>query len=806
MADKIILKINCTEKNDNYFEYNQTQIINTDFCIYREASSKPLSRFGYRFPVENPEKLHKLTVYYPDDKCRYMCIMNGTTYDSTTGIFTGVTNKITNTIKIAVLYFYPRFYDNSLVFMSWGDKEPAAISSFIVEEVIEIPEVEITNKNRSFGIQYEDPCNVASSEGTFSRSEWAKHVAAHVKMCGMNQFTYPIVWYHGPFYPSNIEKTHYFETLCTQDRNQYIRYTGKPYDWVAELIEELDKVGANFQGSLTLLRLSSLMEKLDDETILNALYNDYYQKGTNDWTPVYNIDNYPKILEMAKDTGIEPGEFKEFADKETRSPNYSAGPIFNPLHPTVQKAILNLVEEIVDKYSKYPNFTGISFNMWHSAFLWFSSIHSGYDDYSISLFEKETGIKVPVDIDDENRFSQRYDYLTYKCKNAWINWRCEKIFELFIKIRDLVKSKRSDMYITITNWLEMVIPSLVGGISPGTQLYARKSNVEIFKEAGLDINLFKNIDGIELDLQLEPARDRGTTPIHTHTLEEGCMFRDFDFLDNQTINSYKDLDNTGIFIFNSWVEAWGKHVWYNIDKDDPNKEEAYQINGKKCEAFAINSIYSEDGFWWESQARITSPYASGSNYMEYFAHAVAEYDAKKITSGGLYIDGAHVKEMQEFARDFVQIPKKPFTTIGNDDPVVVRFLEDTDFNYFYLVNREDYKLEITIEFNKEKFEVYNSKNQTEDWNKISNLELDAFQLKFFKIPKEINIVDFKVLINKDIEESYSELADKVITKIYNSNIPGAKEVKELIVTSLKEKRYAKLRHLLNSYIAQKVLE
>ena len=88
--------------------------------------------------------------------------------------------------------------------------------------------------------------------------------------------------------------------------------------------------------------------------------------------------------------------FSRLAYGEVGNPGHT-GPMFNPLHPTVQEAIIGLVREIGQRDGKYPAFQGVSFNLFASAMPWFGSIHFGYDDYSVGLFQQETGTDVPID-------------------------------------------------------------------------------------------------------------------------------------------------------------------------------------------------------------------------------------------------------------------------------------------------------------------------------------------------------------------------------------------------------------------------
>ena len=74
------------------------------------------------------------------------------------------------------------------------------------------------------------------------------------------------------------------------------------------------------------------------------------------------------------------------------------------------------------------------------------------------------------------------------------------------------------------------------------------------------------------------------------------------------------------------------------------------MDGKPAEGiFRINSLYPPDGFWWDSQLRITPAFPAGVHFLEPYAHAVAELDACRVTRGGLFLDKAHTEEIRRFA-------------------------------------------------------------------------------------------------------------------------------------------------------------
>jgi hypothetical protein len=565
-----------------------------------------------------------------------MCIMDGTTYDMTTGVFTDFAQPVSNKMEGIAQVFWPRWSDCSIVFMTWGIGEPAAVSRVEIDELEELPAFPVSREEgggarREIGVQYEDPCGTCMSEGAMTQEEWVDRITTYLRYTGQKLFVYPICWYHGPILPMHREPSNAMEVVAGRDRKLYTRWTTHPEDWLPGMLERFGKEGLGFQASMTLMRLGSLMEKMNidlasikqgADTVNSMLWNDNVQAGTQDWTPIYNVRNFTRHLELTEN-GQDMKDFT-LAHGETSGQPYPPGHIFNPLHPVVQEAVIGFAKEIADRYGPYKAFKGISFNMWLPAIVWFGSLRSGYDDCTVGLFEKETGIKVPVDPKAPDRFSRRYDMLVSDCRSAWVSWRCGKIHQLFCKIRDAVIASRADLLVTVTIWNEMYI-----GAGASRQLFAKVSTRELCREAGLDVDLYRGDAGIQIDYQLCPSRDRAGGATLTDGInrpaEHVAMHRDHDFLEQDALDMIRGLPGRGAFIFDSWVEAWGEHKWFSCGPGDAQGAELAYMNGKPVEGiFRINSTYPKDGFWWDSQLRITPAHPAGDHYLEHFAHAVAE--------------------------------------------------------------------------------------------------------------------------------------------------------------------------------------
>ena len=835
---RLIKNIDCTKDypSNIYFDYGNVQVKKTSLGNYREAEAKPLSRFGYRFNIENLGKPHLVVVRYPDDKRRYMCMMDGTSYDLTVGVFTGVSQPSSGKMLEIRRIFWPRWKDCSIVFMTWSDGEPAAVADIKIYELEELPKLDILNASgecahRKYGIQFEDPSGEGGSVGAMNHKEWIERMIDYMSLTGQNILVYPIIWYHGPTYPSNREPSGDGGWIAGRDRKLYIFWETQPIDRVSQTLERFSQEGLQFQASLTLLRLGSLMKNMNidldsikagKDTYNNMLSTDDVQSSTQDWTILYNVLNYENIIKSKSKGDPYGGDFKNYAYGE-RPGKFAQGPMFNPVHPSVQKAILGVVQEIVDRYAKYPAFKGISINMFSSTITWFFTLKSGYDDFTINLFEKETGIKVPVDSNAPDRFSKRYEFLVNEHLEKWIDWRCHKIKELNLKMRDIIVAARPDLRLGITVWTEIVSNSWAGFPDiPSQELFDRKSTYDLCREGGFDINLYDKEHSIDVGVSFVPSRDRGSV-WRTESngvnapLERSFSFRDHDFLDKRTLNALSELNSSDVFIMDSWVEAWGKHLWFACD---PNDIQAKKIASKlsiergspvKGGIAHMNSIYPKDSFWWDWQLRITPPYQGGIHYMEYAVHALAELDACRITRGGLFLDTAHTEEIQSFVRAYRALPAQKFQTVGTStDPLAVRTLLQDNRRYLYIVNREYYPIEIKLILKNSNGKAIDlATNSVVDAPDTWHLIIGPYGLNSYALPSDVNIESFVVIPPKEIIAKLTSQAEQTLKRIEKMKrlgvtLPvGTDKMTNEIKNALQEGKYAWLRRALGSYIIRK---
>ncbi|MDP6111641.1 MAG: sugar-binding protein [Planctomycetota bacterium] len=189
---------------------------------------------------------------------------------------------------------------------------------------------------------------------------------------------------------------------------------------------------------------------------------------------------------------------QHYFDNKPKSPVYP-----NYLMPEVLQRYRTLIGEIIGLYAKQPGWKGIVFQVNElMGPSWFirnrDPYFCSYDDFTISLFEKETGISVPVDNRDRKRFSKRCDWLLANAKKEWTDWRCAKMTEIYEWLRDELKQARPDLQFILFAQSSFMWPQLGEQTS---SLYERA------REGGLDLEHFLKDKGTIVAASTAASRD-----------------------------------------------------------------------------------------------------------------------------------------------------------------------------------------------------------------------------------------------------------------------------------------------------------
>ncbi len=362
----------------------------------------------------------------------------------------------------------------------------------------------------------------------------------------------------------------------------------------------------------------------------------------------------------------------------------------NPVHPVVRAMVLKHVQEVVRRFSKSPAFAGL--NIWHLP-IQFSSLEQGYDDYSVSLFEKETGIHVATST-GKDRFTERYAFLTGKKRKEWLAWRASKVSSFLYQVAAVVSSAKKGCL----TYVSIVQPE-----------------------------------------------DKMTTPSESETLDASKFYYEQFGLDMSALEKRNDIVTTPLRRTNTG--AWKKH-WDNSDSFDdeflfsdafgllfhhpskPGLTSSYNIYFESFNGSLSNDVY-------KSMFQNADVKPNGRHFLREFAFNLATADPSIMLVGGQPLGSAgRDEETREFAAAFRALPAKPFKDIhGAQDPVCARYLTTPEGVYVYAVNRLWTNATATITFNRKLDGVIelSSNTKTNVNSTTLTIELKPYELKSYRI-------------------------------------------------------------------------
>lgn len=151
---------------------------------------------------------------------------------------------------------------------------------------------------------------------------------------------------------------------------------------------------------------------------------------------------------------------------DSRRDSNGGGPYYNILHPEVEKAVVSIVQELIDKCAPHNSFEGLGLDVGASGWLALpDDVYYGMDDETIARFVRESNLENVLigrtgrSVQElllpkgAQRYSKRAEFIRDVCLDEWINWRVDALYNFYRKIREAVSSARPDvrLYLIATN-------------------------------------------------------------------------------------------------------------------------------------------------------------------------------------------------------------------------------------------------------------------------------------------------------------------------------------------------------------------
>ena len=665
----LVAEIDFTSREPDY-RVGPAQVVQTAAGSYRQSGPNgwlerqhgdPLRAnphwFAYVLQGLQPQTLHQVEIDFPDDARRTFVIAlrepATTGYPVAGGVDSGGEFPLSNAMRTQSLLFWPASRDPRLVLMPAHDGQPAAAARARVYRIDEplAPLARPQKNRRQFVNWYEEGSHFLGTFGApgtdpaqslIASERWAQ-AAAHM---GITILSPTVSIYSFTLYPSRFHR-HFAQPWGTDTLQQIL------------LSAERHGIGV----------IPDLHPRADN---LNWAFID---------EPV------PKTHLLASARGQTVDDLP---------------PFFNPLHPANQDWYVEMIGELVDNYRDSPALRGVSlrFMGWKNPTLHnFHSLDWGYDDLTVGLFEKETGISVPAARTDPGRFMARHRWLTTAAREKWIAWRAQKVAALLVRIRDRVRKARPD--------LEVFVPLFP--ISGGGAAYF--SGRDWLLEAGFDHRLLRGIDGLHLIDATHLYGRRWGQPID-------ALLRDY------------------------LIRPDRGPLGAGAATQRPNR---FLSTAVYLEATEVVATPAQLGFDARARAGWTSGVANppGRLYLERFAIQLGRHDAVMLGDGGnAYTLGQ--PELREFLAEYLQLPAEPFTLhTAPDARAAVWSRRQNDGTYFYAVNTSAAPRRVEVQFSAAAVVERIALGETGKTTGAFAIDLLPFQLKVFRTTSGVAVTSVR---------------------------------------------------------------
>jgi hypothetical protein len=336
--------------------------------------------------------------------------------------------------------------------------------------------------------------------------------------------------------------------------------------------------------------------------------------------------------------------------RQNYSPRRGLAPYYNTLDPRVQDAMLAAVRELAQRYAGHPSFRGLALRLSAYGYAQLPGPDWGVDDATIARFERDTGVKMPVNsMPLENRFAARAAFLNSdEQRGKWLQWRAAECHKFYHRLQEALAAARPEMPLYLAGAETLAGPEIEAELRP--TLPRRSSLSNAFLQAGIDLRLYRDDAQVVL---LRPQRVLPTTQLTSQAIDLELAQM------SEAASYFRGLPVSGSLFFH------------------PPQEARLASFDQKV---AVKS---------SSTLLLTQAPPAGAQNRQRFAENIAAHDPQLLIDGGWMLPLGQEDATRRLAAGFRQLPAVHFndaeeTQLGQ--PVTFRWVTADGKTYAYAVN------------------------------------------------------------------------------------------------------------------------
>lgn len=437
------------------------------------------------------------------------------------------------------------------------------------------------------------------------------------------------------------------------------------------------------------------------------------------------------------------------------------GPYYNPLNVHVQKAMIDVVRELVDRYGHHPSFGGVMIAMTPNGYTHFPSSHWGLDVETVNQF---VGQVEPDSADALMSHQQRVQAIKSELRQPWLTWRSQKLSEFYSRIAEAVQSQAAGAKLYLSPGELFNDPLVRRQLQP--RLAVDVPFDEVMLEKGVKPDAFPASSAL---VWMHPNK---CVPIHD--------------LAKQASDVAIQRDAR----FSRWS---GTHMQSaSVIQHTPHSRSLPGLD--KVSAFGVGSADT----WLISTLAATEGEARKP-----FIESLVKSDTFHLLQGGWLLPLGSEASLREMFETIKRLPKDRFQTVRLPDsvaksPITLRELRVDDVTYYYLLNNSPWPVGGAIELkvapsaridllaqqesrlNRIPLATKPQGKQSIQWNRIGatwSFDLKPYDIVAVKVERGLpTVADVRVVTDEAIAERIQQEIRDVSRRVNNLTQPRHMQV------------------------------
>lgn len=385
--------------------------------------------------------------------------------------------------------------------------------------------------------------------------------------------------------------------------------------------------------------------------------------------PAFSFSHPLEQIESLRDDAQTPQSFELVDHTQRLSPRSSRRPRYNPLDPTVQRSVLDILDSFLKRYQRFESLGGISLICQADTYTLLPGSKWGHDRSTVSRFLQSLDASADDPSDTPNNPSP-----PPHTQQQWIQWRLDQM---------------THWYQSIARLLEQQVPEGQLFIAP---LGLHQSD-EAFSE--LCPNLHASVNFEQL-------------------------------MQRYGLDKSKLMSDSRIVLLNSQSSPTAETL--SASRAEINAIESHRVNAFFADGLQTGTLFHHQGLWAHfAQLQSLDPFnrqtgrlmrrlqltPSGLWNRQRFISAIRHQDSFFLIDGGQGLPQGQEESVSNLSATFAQLPRVRFKDVANrpnetaiiDQSLVVRQASSKGDQYIYAVNDSPWNATVTVDFDRNEPEI-----------------------------------------------------------------------------------------------------